>query len=88
MTKEFKEKRASRTTKLALSLGAGLLLALGLLVGLLVEVSVGVVLFALGTILLAVRGYLNTGDKPVAGALIFVALVAIGIQAIVYFLGP
>jgi len=88
MTKEFKEKPVSRTTKLALSLGAGLLLALGLLVGLFVEVSVGVVLFALGTILLAVRGYLNTGDKPVAGALIFVALAAIGIQAIVYFLGP
>ena len=32
--------------------------------------------------------YLNTGDKAVAGALIFVALVAIGIEAIVYFIGP
>ena len=42
----------------------------------------------LGAILFAVRGYLNTGDKAVAGALIFVALVAIGIEAIVYFLGP
>jgi hypothetical protein len=49
---------------------------------------VGVLLFALGTILFAVRGYLNTSDKAVAGALIFVALVAIGIEAIVYLLGP
>lgn len=32
--------------------------------------------------------YLNTGDKAVAGTLIFVALVAISIQAIVYLLGP
>jgi hypothetical protein len=48
----------------------------------------GVLLFALGAILFAVRGYLNTGDKAVTGALIFVALVAIGIEAIVYFLGP
>ena len=39
-------------------------------------------------LLFAVRGYLNTGDKAVAGALIFVAVVAIGIEAIVYFLGP
>lgn len=45
-------------------------------------------LFALGTILFAIRGYLNTGDKVVAGALIFVAFVAIGIEAVVYFLGP
>lgn len=45
-------------------------------------------LFALGTILFAVRGYLNTGDKAVAGALIFVALVAIGMEATVYILGP
>jgi hypothetical protein len=34
------------------------------------------------------RGYLNTGDKAVAGALIFVAVVAIGIEVIVYFIGP
>jgi hypothetical protein len=34
-------------------------------------------LFALGTILFAIRGYLNTGDKAVTGALIFIALVAI-----------
>ena len=32
--------------------------------------------------------YLNTGDKAVAGTLIFVALVAISIQAVVYLLGP
>jgi hypothetical protein len=42
----------------------------------------------LGAILFAVRGYVNTGDKAVAGALIFVALVAIGIESIVYLLGP
>jgi hypothetical protein len=52
------------------------------------EVMLGVLLFALGAILVAVRGYLNTGDKAVTGALIFVALVAIGIEAIVYFLAP
>jgi hypothetical protein len=49
---------------------------------------VGVLLFALGAILFAVRGYLNTGDKAVAGALIFVAVVAIGIEATVCFMGP
>jgi hypothetical protein len=47
-----------------------------------------VLLFAFGAILVAVRGYLNTGDKAVSGALIFVALVTIGIEAIVYFLAP
>jgi hypothetical protein len=58
-----------------------------LLIGLLFrEVMLGVLLFALGAILVAVRGYLNTGDKAVTGALIFVALVAIGIEAIVYLL--
>jgi hypothetical protein len=48
----------------------------------------GVLLFALGGILLALPGYFETGDKVVAGALIFIALVAIGIEAVVYFLGP
>ena len=72
-----------------MSVGSGLLLAAGFFVGLVLRsVLVGVLLFALGAILFAVRGYLNTGDKAVAGALIFVALVAIGIEAIVYFLGP
>jgi hypothetical protein len=69
--------------------GSGLLFAAGLFVGLVLkEVLLGVLLFALGAILFAIRGYLNTGDKVVASALIFVALVAIGIEAIVYFLGP
>jgi hypothetical protein len=69
--------------------GSGLLLAAGFFVGVVLRsVLVGVLLFALGAILFAVRGYLNTGDKAVARALIFVALVAIGIEAIVYFMGP
>ena len=72
-----------------MSLGAGLLFVAGLVLGLLLRgVMLGVLLFALGAILVAIRGYLNTGDKAVTGALIFVALVAIGIEAIVYFLGP
>ena len=72
-----------------MSVGSGLLFAIGLLVGLVLRsVLLGVLLFALGAMLFAIRGYLNTGDKAVAGALIFVALVAIGIEAIVYFLGP
>jgi hypothetical protein len=75
--------------KSGLSVGSGLLFATGLFVGVVLRnVLLGVLLFALGTILFAIRGYLNTGDKAVAGALIFVALVAIGIEAIVYFLGP
>jgi hypothetical protein len=66
-----------------------LLFATGFLVGVVLRnVLPGVLLFALGAILFAVRGYLNTGDKAVAGALIFVAVVASGIEAIVYFLGP
>lgn len=86
---EFEEKRAPRWVRLLLSLGSGLLFAAGLFIGLVLrEVLLGVLLFALGTILFAIRGYLNTGDKVVAGALIFVALVAIGIEAVVYFLGP
>lgn len=47
-----------------------------------------VLLFALGAILFALRGYLEGGDKVLAGALIFVALVAVGIVAVVCFLGP
>ena len=66
-----------------------MLLASGFFVGVVLRsMLLGVLLFALGAILFALRGYLNTGDKAVAGALIFVALVAIGIEAIVYFLGP
>ncbi|MDP8925340.1 MAG: hypothetical protein M3M97_00160 [Actinomycetota bacterium] len=87
--KEFEEKRVPRPVKRGLSLGAGLFLTAGLFVGFLLQhVSVGVLLFSLGAVLFAVRGYLNTGDRAVAGALIFVALVAVGIQAVVYFLGP
>lgn len=72
-----------------MSVASGLLFATGLFVGVVLRsVLLGVLLFALGAILFAIRGYLNTGDKAVAGALIFVALVAIGIEAIVYFLGP
>ena len=66
-----------------------MLFATGLFAGVVLRnVLLGVLLFALGAILFAIRGYLNTGDKAVAGALIFVAVVAIGIEAIVYFLGP
>ena len=73
----------------SLSVGSGLLLAAGFFVGVVLRsVLLGVLLFALGAILFAVRGYLNTGDKAVAGALIFVSLVAIGIEAIGYILGP
>ena len=72
-----------------MSVGSGLLFATGFLVGVVLRsVLVGVLLFALGAILFAIRGFLNTGDKVVAGALIFVAVVAIGIEAIVYFIGP
>jgi hypothetical protein len=66
-----------------------LLFATGFFVGVVLRnVLLGVLLFALGAMLFAIRGYLNTGDKAVAGALIFVAVVAIGIEAVVYFLGP
>ena len=87
--REFEEKPVPRWVKLGLSLGAGLLFVAGLVLGLLLRgVMLGVLLFALGAILVAIRGYLNTGDKAVTEALIFVALVAIGIEAIVYFLAP
>ncbi len=72
-----------------MSVGSGLLFVTGFFVGVLLRsVLLGVLLFALGAILFALRGYLNTGDKAVAGALVFVALVAIGIEAIVYFFVP
>jgi hypothetical protein len=86
---EFKERRAPRWVKLGLSAGSGLLLATGLFVGIILRsVLLGVLLFALGAILFAFHGSLNTGDKAVAGALIFVALVAIGIETVTYLLGP
>jgi hypothetical protein len=87
--REFEERHAPRWVKSSLSAGSGLLFAAGFFVGVVLRsVLVGVLLFALGAIILAIRGYLNTGDKVVAGALIFVAVVAIGIEAIVYFIGP
>ena len=86
--REFEERHAPRWVKSSLSVGTVVLLATGFFVGMVLRsVLVGVLLFAFGAILFAVRGYLNTGDKAVAGALIFVAVVAIGIEAIVYFLG-
>ena len=87
--RQFEERRTPRLVKSGLSVGSGLLFAAGLFVGLVLKgVLLGVLLFALGAILFAISGYLNTGDKAVAGALIFVAVVAIGIEAVVYFLGP
>jgi hypothetical protein len=87
--REFEERHAPRWVKLGLSAGTVVLLVTGFFVGVVLRsVLLGVLLFALGAILFAVRGYLNTGDKAVAGALIFVSLVAIGIEAIVYFIGP
>lgn len=84
---EPKERRAPRRLKLLLGVGSALLLLAGLFVGLLLrEQALGVLLFALGTMLFAMRGYLETGDKVVAGALIFIALVAIGIEAVLHFL--
>jgi hypothetical protein len=87
--REFEERHAPRWVKSGLSVGSGLLFVTGLFVGVVLRsVVLGELMFALGAILFAIRGYLNTGDKAVAGALIFVALVAIGIEAVVYFLGP
>ena len=55
--REFEEKPVPRWVKLGLSLGAGLLFVTGLLLGLLLrEVMLGVLLFALGAILVAIRG--------------------------------
>jgi hypothetical protein len=87
--RDFEEQSAPRSVKLGLSIGSAVLFVVGFSLGAFFQqVALGVLLFALGAILFAVRGYLNTGDKVVAGALIFVALTAIGIQAIVYFLAP
>ena len=86
---EPKERRAPHRAKLGLSIGSALLLLSGPSVGFLLgDVMLGVLLFALGGILLALRGYFETGDKVVAGPLIFIAFAAIGIAAVVYFLGP
>lgn len=87
--KEFEEKQAPRALKRGLSLGAMFFFVAGVSAGVLYgSVGLGVLLFALGAVLFALRGYLNTGDRAVSGVLIFVALVAVGIQAVRYFLGP
>ncbi len=87
---EGSEKRhAPRWVRLSLGIGSVLLFVAGLSVAFLLrELMLGVLLFAVGAILFALRGYLEIGDKVVSGALIFVAVVAIGIEAVVYFLGP
>ena len=83
------ERRSLPRAKLSLGVGAAVLFLVGLFLGLLaMQLTMGVLLLALGSILFAVRGYLETGDKVLAGVLIFIALSAIGIEAIVYFLGP
>ena len=87
--RDFEEQRGPHGLKLALSLGSVTLFVVGFVLGaFLGRVTLGVLLFAVGAILFAVRGYLSTGDKAVSGVLIFVALTAIGIQAIIFFLGP
>lgn len=77
-----------RGIKLALSVGTAIFFVAGLAVGALYELFFGVTLFAVGVVLLAIRGYLGSGDKAVTGVLIFVAFAAVAIQAIEYFLAP
>ncbi len=82
------KRRAPSWLRLSLGIGSVLLFLAGLSAGFLLrELMLGVLLFALGTMLFALRGYLETGDRAVAGALIFVALVAIGIEVVVHLLG-
>ena len=80
--REFEERQAPRWVKSSLSAGTVVLLASGFFVGVVLRSML------LGVLLFAGRGYLNTGDRAVAGALILVALVATGIEDIVYFLVP
>ncbi len=75
-------------SKLALNVMIAILFVLGTAVGALYEIFFGTILVALGVVLLAIRGYLGSGDKPVTGVLIFVALAAATIQAIEYLLAP
>lgn len=74
--------------KLALSIGAGVFFAAGLVVGVAYEIFFGVVLLAIGVVALAIQGYMGSGDRAVTGVLIFVAFAAVAIQAIEYFLAP
>ncbi len=71
---ESEKRRAPRWVRLSLGVGSVLLFLAGLLVGFVLrELMLGVLLFALGTILFTLRSYLEGGEKVVAGALIFVA---------------
>lgn len=79
---------ANRGVKVALNAGIALFFVLGLAVGVFWEVFFGTMVFAVGVVLLAVRGYMGSGDKSVTGVLIFVAFAAVAIQAIEYFLAP
>lgn len=81
-------RRESSRLKTLLSAGTVLLLALGLAVGVVWEVFFGTAVFAVGVVLLAIRGYMGSGDRAVTGVLIFVAFAAVAIQAIEYFLAP
>ncbi len=86
---EFEEKQSLRPVRLGLGLGAATFIAAGVITGLLLGwMIVGVPLLALGLVLYAVRGYLETGDRAVAWVLIFAAFAMTGIEIIVHFLGP
>lgn len=86
---EFEERRPPRPVVWGLGLGAVALFAVGAIAGLFLGwMMVGVPLVAVGLALYAVRGYLQTGDRAVAGVLIFVALAMTGVEMIVHFLGP
>jgi hypothetical protein len=83
------QKRIPRSVRRGLNVGAALLFAAGVITGLFLGwMIVGVPLVALGLVLYALGGYLQTGDRAVAGVLIFVAFVMTGIELIVHFLGP
>ncbi|WP_047865939.1 hypothetical protein [Rubrobacter aplysinae] len=75
-------------TKLVLNVAIVILFAVGLTVGALYEIFFGSIILALGVVLLAIRGYLGSGDRAVTGVLIFVAFATVAIQAIEYFLAP
>ncbi|MDN5696994.1 MAG: hypothetical protein L0G70_03340 [Rubrobacter sp.] len=79
---------ANKRLKSALNAGIALFVLAGLAVGALWEIFFGTALFAVGVVLLAVRGYVVSGDRAVTGVLIFVAFAAVAIQAIEYFLAP
>lgn len=79
---------ANKRLKIALNAGFALFFVLGLVVGVFWEVFFGTIIFAVGVVLLAIRGYMGSGDRAVTGVLIFVAFAAVAIQAIEYFLAP